>query len=165
MSSCPPLVPVNVKRRRRGDKRQRHNAGSRKVAAVKTCHSPTTLRGYETLPSPFLPRPRFGAQEGSGQAHSTARPWVHIGYHFTHKVHLLPFLSYLADPKSVSARLPARLTQIRRQLPLQKLLLHRATKTRPRCDRSRRKKYQLVSSSNRKCIANHERNEMNALCN
>ena len=39
-------------------------------------------------------------------AHSVARPWVPISPRLTHVVYLLPFLSHLADCKSVSARPP-----------------------------------------------------------
>ena len=41
---------------------------------------------------------------GSGWAHSIARPWVPISAPLTHRVYLVPFVSYLAGSKSVSAR-------------------------------------------------------------
>ena len=55
--------------------------------------------------------PRFGGlggRTGSGWANSIARPWVPIGSPLTHMVYLLPFLSYLACSKSVSACPSAR---------------------------------------------------------
>ena len=45
---------------------------------------------------------------GRGGAHSILRPWVPISSPLIHMVSLLPFLSYLADSKSVSVRLPVR---------------------------------------------------------
>ena len=48
--------------------------------------------------------PPFGVRRSLGWAHSIARPWVPICPLLTHMVYLLPFLSYLAGPKGVSAR-------------------------------------------------------------
>ena len=53
-----------------------------------------------------LTSPRFGGLwdvGGRGRAHSMAHPWVLISFTSTHAVYLLPFLSYLAGPKGVSA--------------------------------------------------------------
>ena len=49
-----------------------------------------------------------GERGGWGWAHSVAHPWVPISSPLTHTVYLLPFLSYLAGSKSVSARPPVR---------------------------------------------------------
>ena len=50
---------------------------------------------------------RFGVRGGREWAHSAARPLVPISSPLTlHMVYLLKFLSYLAGPKSVSARSP-----------------------------------------------------------
>ena len=46
----------------------------------------------------------FVVRGGQGWAHSVARPWVPITSSLTHMVYLVPFLSYLAGSKSVSAR-------------------------------------------------------------
>ena len=42
--------------------------------------------------------------EVGGWAYLIACPWVPTSSPLTHKVYLLPFLSYLADSKSISAR-------------------------------------------------------------
>ena len=62
----------------------------------------------------WLPSLRVRRTWGSGWAHSIARPWVPISFPLTHMIYLVPFLSYLAGSKSVSAR-P---TLMRWQIPL-----------------------------------------------
>ena len=60
---------------------------------------------FFTPPPP--PPTRFGVRGDvgvRGWAHSIARPWVPISSLLTHIVYLLPSLSHLAGPKSVSAR-------------------------------------------------------------
>ena len=45
-----------------------------------------------------------GNVDGRGWAYSIACPWFPISFPLTHKVHLLPFVSYLAGSKSYSVR-------------------------------------------------------------
>ena len=57
--------------------------------------------------------PQFGGLGGvGGWAHSVARPLVPISPPLTYVVYLVPFWSYFAGSKSVSALPPARPTRI-----------------------------------------------------